>query len=154
MLVSLETLDDAQLAAQIGDGGTFARNDALDELLRRHDGRLQRYLASKGFSREEREDIAAEAWTRAWQRLDRYEYREGVGFFPWLRKIADYVASEFDRKHYLSRGTVRFTPDIEDAVAAASMTDEPMDESLVHMTRQEVRKEVEDILKEGVPNDD
>lgn len=150
MLVPLDTLDEAQLAAQIREGSTLARCEAFEELLRRHGDRLQRFLAWKGFSQEEREDVAAEAWMRVWRGLDRYEYRAEVGFFPWLRKFADNVALEFNRKRYLSHGSDVLTPDIEDVAATAAVTDEPM----VRLTREEVRKTIEDILRADVPNDD
>jgi RNA polymerase sigma factor (sigma-70 family) len=149
LLVPLDTLDEAQLTAQFREGSTLPRDEAFQELQRRHGNRLQQYLAAKGFSRPEREDIGAEAWMRVWRKLDRYEYREEAGYFPWLRQFADNVAREFKRKHYLSRGTDTLTPEIEDVTAAAVMN-----EPLVHLTREEVRKAIVDILEEGVPNDD
>lgn len=149
MIAPLETLDDAQLTAQFCEGSTRSRDDAFEELFRRHGDHLQRYLAWRGFSREEREDIAAEAWIRVWPKLDCYEYREEAGFFPWLRQFADNVALEFTRKHYLSRGTASLAPEIEDVTAA-----ELMREPLGHLTREEVRKAIVDILDEGVPNED
>ena len=149
MIAPLETLNDAQLTAQFCEDRPSSREEAFEELFRRHGDHLQRYLAWRGFSREEREDIAAEAWTRVWRKLDRYEYREEAGFFPWLRQFADIVALEFIRKSYLSRGAATLTPDIEDITAA-----EVMSEPLGHLTREEVQKAIVDILAEGVPNED
>jgi len=146
--VPIDTLDDARLAEQFHLSDQ-ARGDAFDELYRRYSDRLLGYLTSRAFARSEREEIAGEAWVRAWERLDRYEYREGLGFFPWLRKIADNVAREFDRKHYLSRGTVDPGAELEDTVADELAADEP----IVHLTREEMRHAIQQLLLE-IPNGD
>lgn len=149
MLAPGDILDDAKLAEQIREGSSQTRLDAFDQLIRRYGERLQRYLATKGLSRQEREDVAGEAWTRAWQGLDRYEYREEAGFFPWLRSIADNVIREFTRKHYLAHGSEALSPDLEEAFADESATDT----ALVHLTREEMHKTIKGILPEA-PNDD
>lgn len=149
MLAPIDTVDDARLTAQIREGDGQVRLDAFAELVRRHGDRLQRYLAARGFSRPEREDVAGEAWMRAWQGLDRYEYREEAGFFPWLRKIADNVSREFTRQHYLAHGSEASTPDLEEIVT----DDSTSDEALLNLTREEIRNAIKGILQD-VPNDD
>lgn len=145
MLASIDTLDDAELADLIRDGSSEARQDAFEDLVRRHSPRLFQYLAGKGLVSEEREDVANETWFRVWRKLDRYEYREEVGFFPWVRAIANNVVREYERKHYLARGIGVLDAEIDDPGAT--------DGALVHLTREEMRATIEALLP-TVPNDD
>lgn len=149
MLVPIQELDESSLARQMREGNRQARDEAFAELFRRHGHRLQHYLASRGLSRQEREDIAAEAWMRAWHGLDRYEYRDEVGFFPWLRKFADHVVLEFTRKHYLSCASDAASDEVEDAVADTSTSAT----AIVHLTQTEVQQAIASSLG-VVPNDD
>ena len=105
MLVSIDTLDEARLIEHVQSGVREDQEAAFSELMQRHNLRLLRYVARKGLALQEREDVAAEAWMRAWRKIDRYQYREVAGFFPWLRAIANNVRREYIRKHFLSRGS-------------------------------------------------
>ena len=149
MLVPIQELDESSLARQIREGNRQARGEAFEELFRRHGRRLQHYLAWKGLSHHEREDVAAEAWTRAWRGLDRYEYRDEIGFLPWLRKFADNIILEFTRKRYLSCGSDAANAELEDVIADASTSEA----AIVHLTQAEVQQAIADSL-DVVPNDD
>src|SRR5206468_4204820 len=65
------------------------------------DDQLVRYLVrAKGLTSEELLDVASETWGRAVRLIARYEDR-GHSFFAWLKAIANNVAREHFKKHYL-----------------------------------------------------
>ena len=99
---------------QFSDAGAAAT--AYETLVRHFNPRLLRYLAGKGLTSEERQDIAAETWLRAWRLIAAYQYR-GIGLFPWLRRIADHVRQELFRHRYLGI-SLEETPEVLETLAA------------------------------------
>ena len=58
---------------------------AFQALVERYEPRLFLYLAAKGLTYPEQQDVANETWERAWRR---------IGVFARLRTIANHVAQE------------------------------------------------------------
>lgn len=81
---------------------------AFDELVRRHESHLVRLLQHL-LGRAEAEDVAQEAFVRAYLALDRI--RAGAAFWPWLRTIATRLA-------YNRRRDQKTRRDYEDRVEA------------------------------------
>ncbi len=61
--------------------------DAFATLYRRHVGRIHAFAWRRSGSREVAEEVTAATFERAWERLDRFEWRGG-GLVPWLYRIA------------------------------------------------------------------
>ena len=144
MIVPINTLDDAKLIEHFQGGTNDIRDAAFSELVQRHNLRLLRYLAGKGLSLQEREDVAAEAWKRAWQAIDRFQYREEAGFFPWLRAIAINVMREYTRDRYLSRGSNTAEPVVLDFLPG----DDNTTEAIIDATAEEIREAIKALFPE------
>jgi RNA polymerase sigma-70 factor (ECF subfamily) len=94
----------------------LAGEDRLEELMRRHNERVHRVARAVLRDPAEAEDVAQEAWVRAFVKLDQYERR--AAFATWLSRIAFNEALARQRR---GRRTVSFestddlpTPTAED----------------------------------------
>ena len=87
----LGELRDSELIALIQLGSDDEQCMAFSVLFVRYGERLQKDIffttGSRGFSSQEREDVASETWVRAWCGIKSFEDR-GVSVLTWLKKIA------------------------------------------------------------------
>ena len=99
--VALRELPDEQLAqrAREGSGASFAL------LVSRYEGRLYNFLLRRVGRAADAEDLAQEAFVRAWRRIDRYDPR--WRFSTWLFTIASRLASNHMRRERGRRGVER-----------------------------------------------
>lgn len=86
---------EARWAREAADG----QREAFGELVRRHEGGLQRYLFALAGSREEAEELAQETLLRAWSRIARYDPR--WRFSTWLYTLARRLAVSRGRRRVL-----------------------------------------------------
>jgi len=100
----LQSLTDEELARRACAGCT----DCFEEIVRRFQVPLSRFLARRFPSRRDVEDILQETFVKAWQALHRYEDR--FAFRTWLYTIAYRLA--------VSRGR-------HDPIPAKSLPDQP-----------------------------
>ena len=84
---------DEQLAGA-AQAGSLA---AFEELVRRHEGRLFRYLCQKAPSIADAEDLAQQTFIIAWQRIA--QFRCDARFITWLYTIARRLTISHYRKH-------------------------------------------------------
>ena len=83
-----ETSDEVLvLAARRGD------ERALEELLRRHEGRVLRVLRLMGVPLQDREDVAQEVFVRIFRHLG--GFRTGTPFHSWVYRIAVNAAHDY-----------------------------------------------------------
>lgn len=87
-----EVRDDAALvtAARAGDGAAFTA------IVERYQRRVYRVAYGLVRSHEDADDLAQEAFVRAWQALDRF--RVGEPLFPWLARIVTNLAYSLFRR--------------------------------------------------------
>lgn len=107
-----ETLTDAELAARAADGD----QDAFAGLIRRYEARLINVLLRRVRQPADAEDVAQQAFLRAWQSIDRYEPR--WRFSTWLFTIALRHASDVAVKRRID-GCSLATPGTEIVARAA-----------------------------------
>jgi len=70
--------------------------DAFGGLYERYHPRLARHCARRLGSRANAEDVAQEAFIRAWRAIDRFEV--GRPFYPWLQVIATHACTDALRR--------------------------------------------------------
>ena len=90
--IDLESFTDEQLAAEARGG----RIDAFDQLVRRYQTPLLRFLQRKSPTTLEAEDLLQESFLRAYQSLDKFA--DGYPFTPWLFTLSYRVAISSARK--------------------------------------------------------
>ncbi len=106
----LRTEEDAWLrAAQDGDA------DAFGHLFRRYHERMVRALFAMMGSEGEAREVAQQAWIKAWQKLERYNFQSS--FYTWLHRIA--VNTALDALRARQRNGHRAAP-VEDIEAKPS----------------------------------
>jgi len=93
---------------QAGDG------DAFGELYALYHGRLVRHCAKRLGSHALAEDVAQEAFIRAWRAMDRFEVHRA--FYPWLQVIASNACTDVLRHQ-------RPTAPLTELVGAAEFDD-------------------------------
>lgn len=86
------TESDETLARKAQEGSLAAFGALVD----RFEGRLIGFLAQRGGGRSAAEDLAQEAFVRAWQRIDTYDPERR--FSTWLFTIAARIASDHYRR--------------------------------------------------------
>jgi RNA polymerase sigma-70 factor (ECF subfamily) len=72
--------------------------DCFEELVRRYQVPLLRFLERRSANRHDAEDAVQEAFLRAYQSIG--SYREGEPFKPWLFTIAYHIAIDKSRKRW------------------------------------------------------
>ncbi len=89
---SAEARDDAALvsAARSGDQAAFTA------IVERYQRRIYRVAYGLARSHEDADDLAQEAFVRAWQALDRF--RVGEPLYPWLARIVTNLAYSLFRR--------------------------------------------------------
>jgi RNA polymerase sigma-70 factor (ECF subfamily) len=70
--------------------------EALDALIRRHQGRVRAFLAARLHDPSLADDLAQDAFVIACSRLDRFD--AAMPFYPWMRGIAHNVLRHHLRK--------------------------------------------------------
>lgn len=119
-------MDETEIIAAVKDGG-----DRFGELVGRYHAGLIIHCERLVGNRQEAEDVAQEAFVRAYTRLDRFDPAKGR-FSTWLYKIATNLAIDYLRKH-----TRRV--EVEDIEAIAELT---MPLHLEAEARREIRTAV------------
>jgi len=90
--IAIESSSDEQLASQARGGNI----DAFDQLVRRYQVPLLRFLQRKSPTPREAEDLLQESFLRAYQSLDKF--KDGYAFKPWLFTLSYRVAISSARK--------------------------------------------------------
>lgn len=135
--------DDSTLIRLVQTGSRAEAEAAFEQLVARHGSHLLVHLRCKGLTTYEQEEIASETWLRAFKKIGQFRYK-GIDLFPWLRKIADLVTLEYSRTRYLGE------PLEEDSGTEEALSHQDPGPSVVRqLTQDEVRKAVEDALKEA-----
>ena len=88
---SLASPSDESLARQ-AQAGSLA---SFEELVRRHEAAIYRYLAARTGNRHDAEDLTQQVFVRAWQRIRRYH--PGRPFAPWLYTLARHAGVGYFR---------------------------------------------------------
>jgi len=101
-------------AAQEGDA------DAFGHLFRRYHERTVRALLAMMGTEAEAREVAQQAWIKAWQKLERYNYQSA--FYTWLHRIA--VNTALDALRARQRNGQRSAP-MEDIAAEPSREANP-----------------------------
>ena len=89
---------------------------AFAEVYRAHHGKLLRYCQYRLRDRHEAEDVAQEAFARAWRTMPGSEFDRN--FYPWLRVVASNLCTDIQRKRNRSEPVATleipgFDPDVE-----------------------------------------
>ena len=109
---------------------------ALADLFETHYERVVRYIAVRTGSRDLAEDLAADVFTRALERIDTFQWR-GIPMQAWLFRIAHNLVVDYLRKH-----TRRKLAPLEAAAEVAS-SDSPEKDVLLTFERQELLEAME-----------
>jgi RNA polymerase sigma-70 factor (ECF subfamily) len=109
----------APVVAVATDGELIARYRAGDEqaaaeLVRRHAAALARFLAIQGAPEDELEDLAQDAFFRAFRGLG--GFRGGASFRTWLLSIGSNLLKD-RRRQWKRRPVVELAPDLPDGSA-------------------------------------
>ena len=142
-------LDDASLVRLVQTGKSTEAAAAFDELYWRHNSRLLLHLQRKGLTSDQQREVTHATWVRAWEKISKFEDR-GVDLFPWLRRIADFVAKEHFKKYTLEAR--RKERDISDTDQMSDIAD-PALPVIEQLSSRELREIVQQILSEA-PNED
>jgi RNA polymerase sigma-70 factor (ECF subfamily) len=102
--------DDAELVARIRAGAS----DEFGELVRRHQGRVFAILHRYERDAHHLEDLAQEAFLKAWRALDRFDGR--APFEHWLARITTNVAIDYLRRQRSRRQEIALPELGEDAL--------------------------------------
>ncbi len=111
------TVDDLVSRARTGPLNAFS------ELVRRYQGPLFNFLRQRTANTDDAEDLAQDAFLRAWQRLDRYDSR--WRFSTWLFTIASRMAMNHHQKQS-RRAAVQLSDD-----ECLTVDEDPADRALV-----------------------
>ena len=129
--------EELALALQAGD------DQAFEELVRRHQGRLYAVAYRYTSNREDALDVAQDALIKAYRKID--SWRPSGGFVPWLMRLAVNQAIDHLRRHKRHRhvdldetyatgdGSSTIEPRIEDTAqqVAANEIEERVQRALV-----------------------
>lgn len=137
---------DGDLVELIKAGTDSQAHWAFEQLVARHSSRLFLHLRQKGLTSHEQQEVSQEVWTRAWERIKRFQYR-GVDVFPWISKMADRVTFELFRHRYLGE-PLEECGDLDEATAVSSHEAAV----IARLTREEFRDAVNEIGQEA-PSD-
>ena len=104
---------------------------ALADLFETHYERVARYIAVRIGDQEHAEELAADVFARALERIDTFRWR-GIPMQAWLFRIAHNLAVD-----YLRRASRRKTTPLEEAISVAA-DDDPEREALQTLQREEL----------------
>lgn len=85
-------MTDEELVARTLDGS----ERAASRLVRRHHGRLVRYLSGKTPGWEDARDLAQDTWSRVWRHLESFD-PDRASFGGWIHMIADRLSANAAR---------------------------------------------------------
>lgn len=111
---------------------------ALTDLFETHYERIARYIAVRIGSKDYAEELAADVFVRALERIDTFQWR-GVPMQAWLFRIAHNLAVD-----HLRRSSRRPTAVLDDALNIAG-SDNPEAEAMNSMQREELLKAMESL---------
>ncbi len=111
---------------------------ALTDLFETHYERIARYIAVRIGSKDYAEELAADVFVRAQERIDTFQWR-GVPMQAWLFRIAHNLAVD-----HLRRNSRRPTTVLDDALNIAG-NDNPEAEAMNSMQREELLKAMESL---------
>ena len=104
---------------------------ALADLFETHYERVARYIAVRIGNSEHAEELAADVFVRALERIDTFQWR-GIPMQAWLFRIAHNLAVD-----YLRRVSRRKTLPLDEAASVAT-ADDPETETLQILQREEL----------------
>lgn len=87
-------LDDLEIIARVQNG----QRELFGELHRRHHDKVLRFIQNSVWERESAQDLASEAWIRAYNAVDRFEPRESKSVVGWLMRICANLITDYRRK--------------------------------------------------------
>lgn len=123
---------DEELAVAVQNGEVHA----FDEIVRRHETSIYRFLATKTSRISDAEDLTQDTFIRAYNKIHLYksEYR----FLPWLFTIARRLAIQFYRKQ---RNESRLESDIVDVRLPSDRIEQSDNHAAIWETIREVLSE-------------
>ena len=130
--------DDTELLARIRGGAT----DDYAEIVQRHKSHVFGILYRYEHDAQKLEDLAQEAFVKAWRALDRYDGR--APFEHWLARITTHVALDHLRREKRRRNEVGLPELGEDALdwlqseAAPNQLEASQAAELLHVAMQEL----------------
>ena len=127
-------------------GCARGENAALEELVRRYQPMLSRFLARLLQSPEDTEEAVLSVFLRVWQHASRFQHRALVR--TWLYRIAANIAHDLQRQ---KRSRPVQTPDWREDCASDSIDIEQ--EAIGHLERQERAEALIRALEALNPND-
>jgi RNA polymerase sigma-70 factor (ECF subfamily) len=127
--LDIDPSDAARLARDVACAAAGDRR-AFERLVIRYQRPLFSFLARMGLRQFEAEEVAQEAFIRAWQHLDRYQAGQGA-FSTWLYTIARRLAL-----HEIDRAGRRLQGGSEDAPALA-VCERPGPEQSLQLQQQQ-----------------
>jgi len=129
--MSLSQLSAEELARQAQAGSS----DALNALMGRYAGALERYLRRRCGNAADAEDISQETMLRVWQNLEKYE--PGRPFRPWLFAVARNLAATQHQDRRRDKNTAQMAaPLSEPADPATRLAQKERNDGLWAATRQ------------------
>jgi RNA polymerase sigma-70 factor (ECF subfamily) len=114
--------------------------ECFEDLVRRYQVPLLRFLQRRGPNRQDAEDVIQDAFLRAYQSLDRY--REDQPFKPWLFTIAYRLAIDGARRRKFTAGAVEHLKD--------DRNDGPMNSAAASDSKQHLWNVVRRVLKDEI----
>jgi RNA polymerase sigma-70 factor (ECF subfamily) len=112
MISAAEPSTDEALATAARAGSL----DAFDQLVRRYQVPLLRFLARKSPTPRDAEDLLQESFLRAYQSLDKF--RDGYAFKPWLFTLSYHVAISASRRGATRKNGGRLVDQPVDALSS------------------------------------
>lgn len=76
-------------------------DDAFDELVRRHQGRVRAFLAARLARADDVDDLAQDVFIAVFRSADRFDGRDAV--WPWIKGIATHILQGHLRSRYRDR---------------------------------------------------
>ena len=103
--------DEQKLVKQAQDGGVEAFGLLYDHYL----PRIYRFVLLKVSHREDAEDLSHQAFLKAWENIEQYDFR-GYSFGSWLYRIARNVTIDYYRSAKTEVSTDNIADLIEETV--------------------------------------
>ncbi|MEM7012822.1 MAG: sigma-70 family RNA polymerase sigma factor [Verrucomicrobiota bacterium] len=130
---AFKVYSDEELALET-QGGSLS---AFDEIVRRHESAIFRFVRSRVRQSNDAEDIAQQTFVKAYQKINQFKFR--YRFAPWLFTIARRLTIEHFRKNGGAGGT---------EAPEEFETKLPSDEIEAHESHRELWRQIRDLVPE------